>query len=503
MKLLFLNPARSGQGTVPLNIPLLIAAIKKHNHTVVLFNFSDYDIFDVTTRQYESMFFKEAPINDKKTISDREQFYKQRNEEFVGYELKKTDYILDFENVILKFQPDIIAVTSLSVDYEFACKFLKPFKEKYHIPIIFGGIHTILLPEDVTSNGISDYICTGEGENCIPMLLDYLENNKDCSEINGIWYKKGDIIIRNPPINLTNLDTIAPPDFSDFDPIHFYRPFDGKRYKMLNYEFSRGCPFNCSYCVNGVLKEKYRNLGTYHRFKPIEKSIRELKDLIEKYKFDFIRFWDEDFTSINIKTLNEFAKKYIAEINLPFLIYARVTTVTEEKILVLEEMGCKTFAMGIESGNENIRLKILNRKMSNQEIIEKFKMVKAHGIRVSSYNMIGLPFDTRETIFDTIELNRQADPDSFSVTMLEPYRGTPIRKMCEDQGLDPNQEITWNKPQFIPKGMTYDELKGLHRTFPLYVRFPKDRWEEIRRAERDDSTYHALLMEFNNHIKTN
>ena len=134
--------------------------------------------------------------------------------------------------------------------------------------------------------------------------------------------------------------------------------------------------------------------------------------------------------------------------------------------------------------------------MTNTQIIEKFQMVKAHGIRVSAYNMIGLPFETRGTIFDTINLNREANPDAFSCTILEPYRGTPIRKICEAQGLDPALETTWNAPQFIPPGMTARELQGLHRTFPLYIRFPQERWSEIQVAEMDDGVYERLLAEF-------
>jgi len=139
----------------------------------------------------------------------------------------------------------------------------------------------------------------------------------------------------------------------------------------------------------------------------------------------------------------------------------------------------------------------MNRKMSNNTIIEKFKLVKSYGIRVSAYNIIGLPHETRQHIFDTIELNRNAGPDAFSVTMLEPYKGTPIRIMCEEEGLDVNHETVYNKPQFVPRGMTSSELNGLFRTFPFYVRFPESKYEEIKQAEYDDTIYARVLKEFN------
>jgi anaerobic magnesium-protoporphyrin IX monomethyl ester cyclase len=352
------------------------------------------------------------------------------------------------------------------------------------------------MTEETIGKEICDYVCIGEGENSFPNLLRAIENNGNLQEIKGIWFKKGNEVIRNIPIELTDISFLPAYDFELFDPIHFYRPFDGKRYKMLNYEYSRGCPYNCTYCVNGVLKLKYKGLGRYRRIKQPIKAIYELEYLVKKHKFDFVRFWDEDFTSIPLVTLERFAELYLKKINLPFLVYARVTSINERKVKLLKDMGCQGFAMGIESGNEFIRFKVMNRKMTNDEIINKFNLVKSYGIRTSAYNIIGFPFETRETIFHTIELNRAVNPDSFSVTMLEPYKGTPIRTLCEEHGLDPSHETVFCKPQFIPSGMTEKELAGLFRTFPFYVRFPKKDYSIIRRAEYDDNIYQQLLEEY-------
>jgi len=498
MKVLFFNPSRAGQGNIPLNIPLLIGAAKARHHEVWLFDLSDYQVFD--DKLFESAFFKEAAFGEERILQARKLFHgKDYGIHVRGYDLKSSDYRNDFESVLNRFAPDMIAVSCLSVDFPFAADFLRSFRNRYRIPVVFGGIHAILMPDEVIHSDVCDILCTGEGENTFPELLDCLDRGDPLEKVRGVWFKKNGCVHKTPPMPLTDFADLPEPDFDLFDPIHFYRPFDGKRYVMLNYELSRGCPFNCTYCVNGVLKEKYRGLGRYHRIKDPRRSIRELETLTGRYGFNFIRFWDEDFTSIPEEFLKEYGDLYLEKIGLPFLIYARVDTVTEEKVRILKRMGCRTFAMGIESGNEFIRRKIMNRNISNETIVERFRLVKSHGIRVSSYNIIGLPFETRESIEDTIELNRRVNPDSFSVTLLEPYKGTPIRKICEDEGLDPGLEPSWNKVQFIPRGMTKTELMGLYRTFPLYIKFPRSRFHEIRRAETDERSFHALRAELKEH----
>ena len=499
MKVLFFYPSRAGKGSIPLNIPILIGEIKQRGHSATLFDLSDYDCFDVEREEYESNFYKTANYDYEKIKREREEFYNHSpgcgDYIISGDELRKTDYHHDFEILLEKYKPDIIAVSCLSVDFKFSQEFLFSFKVKYNIPVIYGGIHTILLPEEVINTDLCDYICIGEGENAFPNLLDALEGKRNIRTVAGIWFKDGNRVIRNPQEKMSDLNKLSIPNYHYFDPIHFYRPFDGKRYKMINYELSRGCPFNCSYCVNSTLKDVYKGLGKFHRTKNIENSIRELKYLINEYGFDFVRFWDDDFTSISTNYLEKYAEAYRKKINLPFLIAARVDTVTERKVEILSNMGCKHMSMGIESGNQHIRKTVMKRNTTDETIIKRYQLVKKYGIRVAAYNIIGLPGETRKEIFDTIEMNREVNPDSFSVTMLEPYRGTHIRSLCEEEGLDPNHETVYNRAQFVPKGIKKSELLGLFRAFPLYVRLPRNRFDEIRSAETNDDVYRRLISE--------
>ncbi|CAO0822088.1 hypothetical protein DFAR_2810007 [Desulfarculales bacterium] len=190
---------------------------------------------------------------------------------------------------------------------------------------------------------------------------------------------------------MINLAGLPAPDLSLYNSIHFFQPCDGQRYKMLNYELIRSCPSNCSYCVSGVLKAKYRDLSSYHRVKPVAQGIAELRQLIGRYGFDFIRFWDEDFTALRIDYLAQYAAVYVKKIGLPILNYTRAESIGKEEVEILKDIGYRIVALGTESGNPRIRREAMNRHMSNNTLIKVFQSVAKHGIRTSAYNIIWLP----------------------------------------------------------------------------------------------------------------
>ena len=113
-------------------------------------------------------------------------------------------------------------------------------------------------------------------------------------------------------------------------------------------------------------------------------------------------------------------------------------------------------------------------------------------------NIIGFPDETRELAFDTIELNRKIDADNANIYGFVPFHGTPLRKMCEDLGLIKPETITkcitgvsiLNMPQYPPH-----EIEEVKRCFSMYIKFPRDRWKEIERAEKNDREGNKIFKE--------
>ena len=162
-------------------------------------------------------------------------------------------------------------------------------------------------------------------------------------------------------------------------------------------------------------------------------------------------------------------------------------------------MGLHRISFGIEHGNEKFRAEILDRKWKNKDIIERLKIPHKYGVRFSVNNITGFPTETKKLAFDTIELNRHIKADNQNIYAFVPFHGTPLRRMCEDLGLIKPETITkcltdksvLNMPQYPPH-----EIEEIKKCFALYIKFPKSRWPEIKKAEDDPEIHRKLSAEF-------
>ena len=145
---------------------------------------------------------------------------------------------------------------------------------------------------------------------------------------------------------------------------------------------------------------------------------------------------------------------------------------------------------------------MLSRNVTNERTIENLKIVTDLGVPISVNNIIGFPTETRELAFDTIELNRHFKSDGINAYSFTPFHGTPLRTLAEELGYVKKgalaRSITAPTMLSMPQ-FTKEEIEGVRRCFVLYVKMPKSRWDEIRRAEaltpEGDRIYRALKDE--------
>ncbi|MCK4648944.1 cobalamin-dependent protein, partial [bacterium] len=203
-----------------------------------------------------------------------------------------------------------------------ATQLTKEIKKRFKTPVIWGGIHPTISPEDGID--IADIICVGEGEEPLLDLMKTLERGKNLEEIPNLWIKVDGKIQKNPlrPL-IEDLDRLPFPDYGGSDK-YFIEDNRLKRCDPLlkdsEYRIypSRGCPFNCKYCNNSILRKVYQGKGRYYRFRSPENVIAELAYARDYFKnLRRIKF-DGDTFFFPEKWISRFSSLYKERIGIPF-----------------------------------------------------------------------------------------------------------------------------------------------------------------------------------------
>ena len=453
---------------MPIGLSSLSGALKRRGFSVAIFDTTFYPWTDSTGGER------------KGTLQVPDFSYDE-----VGIRYKTTDVFEDFRKVVKEFRPGLIALSTVEPTHEFGMKLLTAVRE-FNIPTLVGGVHTTFSADDVIHEEDVDMVCIGEGEKPLVELAECLARKIDCSSIQNLWVKKGSTIIQNEIGPLISLEDLPELDFSSYDPKRIFKPMAGKMYRMVPVEFSRGCMYDCTYCSAPAFAKKFRDQGKWLRFKSIEQIMNEIRSYLDKYDVEYFYFVSETFLAMPKHRLAEFCKQY-SKIGIPFWFNTRAETITQRKIRMLEDIGCHRMGMGVECGNEEYRIKMLHRRVSNERIVEACNLVGNSSIQLSVNNIVGLPDETRSMIFETIYLNRLIEADTYGCFIFQPYRGTFLHNYCVEKGyIDPKQLA--NDPDVSPSitqpSISADEVRGITRTFPLYVKFPKSDFDLIRKAEQ-------------------
>lgn len=476
MKILFVWPNKDSFGFKPIGLSLLSAIAKDLGWESRLFDTTEIDFgFTDNTQAGESAsFFKSVDLS--------------------GYSLHKKKLNLEssFTKVLKEFNPDCLALSVLSDEFIIAARISKLARKlNSKIPIIWGGKYPTLNPRKVLQEFCADFACVAEGIDAFSDFLKALSESGNLYNIPNIYAKKNSSIIRNKIRPLRkNLDDLPYLDWEIYDKRQFYKPFDGNIYIGGDHMLNWGCPYHCSYCINHFYHEAYNNKYSMRRYS-IKRIIRELKYLKKKYSLKFFKFHDEDFLMRPIENLRELSTAYRKEINLPFVIETNPKSVIKEKVKLLKEMNCVSVSVAIETGDINFRKNILKRIDSENDIVRAFSLFKDAGIRTSSFNLLGIPFETRRTFKKTINLNRKAQVQYPSINFFYPFEGTELRDIAIEKGFfDPQDKNTLvyrrDKPALFFDNLTQDELVQMKETFVFYVKLPKFYDPFIRRSEYSD-----------------
>lgn len=502
-KILFLNPNVDSYGRTPIGVTNFCGLLKANGHEVKLFD---------TTFFYTEYLFS-GKYTGTMNPSIEHGFYQKTNLEDYGVRKETVDIVNRLNEVIEEFQPDIITFSLFSCmltgedEYRMYARGLhlidKCIRTGYNV--VVGGIIPTLEPEKTIINPLVDIVCRGEGEFAFLDLANAINENdsEKIKKIENLWVKEGSNIFRNPlrPL-IYDLDVLPTPDFDIFEDRIFYRPYHGEVLRGIDFEFSRGCYHTCSYCVSSAFKDLYgASSKQYRREKSVDKLVNDLAIITKKHKIQVIKFLDELFLGMSEDKLKIMSEEYQKKVGLPFMIETTIGSLTEKKLKYLKEMGCMNISLGVECGNDKFRKEVLKKDISSNKIIEKIKLINNYDIDYSLFTIIGFPFETRDLIFDTIDLYKRSGAKCVSCAYFQPFVGAELTKICVDKGFmkgdegDVKYATTENSSLTLPT-ISNHELKGLMKTFMLYVYYPKFFYPIIKLTENDgffsNKLYHFL-----------
>jgi radical SAM superfamily enzyme YgiQ (UPF0313 family) len=388
-------------------------------------------------------------------------------------------------------QADLVGISFMTFFFDRAVQLTRTLQQKLNIPIVWGGIHPTVRPEEALD--YADMVCVGEGESAMRELAERLDKGTNYFDTQNIWLKRNGEIIRNPlrPL-IQNLENIPFPDYDLED--HYVGeedrvfPLDQGRLKRYlsdgfisrlgtHYHYktmvSRGCPHRCTFCCVSALKTLYSG-EKFIRRRSIDHTIAELEAIREKLPFiNAICFFDDSFFIAPLREIKEFAEVYKTKIGLPFAAQGSPTTITEEKMKYLVEAGLKYIEMGIQTGSEKTR-KMYNRIESQEQVQKAVRLINKYKDKLlpPDYHFIlDNPWETKEDILATlqtiIDLPR---PYTISPASLIFLPGTEIYRRAEQDRLIKNEKAEVYRKSFPAIPDTY--LKFLIYLGSFY-RFPK------------------------------
>jgi radical SAM superfamily enzyme YgiQ (UPF0313 family) len=417
----------------------------------------------------------------------------------------QTDLLLvshtrDLIAAIAAFDPGLIAFSALTGVHHSVERLAFFIKAHLDVPIVVGGPHPTYSPTMIQAPGV-DIICRGEGELAMLDLAEALEHDRDITGIPNLHVKtRGGIVHRNEIRPAVPLDELPMPDRELYYKYRFIRDMPMKRFIS-----SMGCPYPCTFCHEPVIRDMYRR-GTkseYLRRKSVARTVAEIKYIADRYPLNHVHFSDDLFFIRNsYKWLEEFAEVYPREVGIPFNCNIRYDSVNQHAADLLEKAGCYGAAVGLESGNQEIREVVIRKRSKNEHIVEGARLLREKRIKVLTTNMIGLPGETLDNALETVQLNMVLKSDYVRANTFLLFPGLPLVEYSREKGyIDPDfdidkqvaesQEITLKTPYA-------KEFRNIASLFWLMVKCPPSWMPMLRRVvSLPDNLLFRVIGSFN------
>ena len=336
--------------------------------------------------------------------------------ESCGFEAIIRDYSQggNFEADLKEFQPNYLVANIATPTFKSDMMAVQHAKEI--VPsictIVKGAPFLTYNTNTIYENPLIDYVIMGEAELTLKDILDGVPDN----EILGICYRENFQPVKNDkrPF-IDNLDILPFPARHLVDNSIYRRPDNGKVQAVV--KVARGCPFHCFFCLATPVS------GTKVRTRSPENIVAELKECVEKYNIKNFLFWSDIFNFNREWTLELCQKIIESGLKITWSSNTRADTMDDEMAKMMYKSGCRLVSIGVESGSQKM-LDNIGKKITLDDIRNTVKILKKNKIKIYNYFVIGLPWETEETVEETIKFAIELDSNFISFYTATPLPGT-------------------------------------------------------------------------------
>ncbi len=305
-----------------------------------------------------------------------------------------------------------------------ALKISRAVKEKFpSVPVVWGGWHPSLFPEQTLKENCVDIVVKGQGENTFIELLEHFIAGKPVDLVQGISFKFNERVINNAPRHMQDINNFAPFNYDLID-VKAYMQLSGR--KQLDYISSQGCRFRCAFCADPFMY----NRGWYG-YSP-QRMAGEIESLWKQYKFEHVHLQDETFFT-NSKRVEAFAEELIKR-KLPITWFGTMRAdqgvrLDDEVWKLCKQSGLEKVMIGMEAGTQAM-LDWMQKDIKLEHIYEAANKCIAYDLAINFSIIVGFPGETEESIRETLRmvkaLRKMSSKFRMSIFYYKPYPGNKI-----------------------------------------------------------------------------
>lgn len=360
----------------------------------------------------------------------------------------------DFKRDLEDFKPDYIVVNAATPTLNDDLKVLKIAKEVLNsvVTIAKGAHFSFLAKEVLKAQDFIDIAMCGE---CELTFGDILEG-KNLSTIEGICYRKDSEVIETVRRAFNdNLDALPYPARDLIDNSLYIRPDNSKKQAVI--KVSRGCPYHCFFCLATPLN------GRIVRHRSPQNIVGEIRECVEKYGIKNFVFWSDIF-NLDKEWTRDLCRAIIdSGLKIAFSTNTRADSADAQTIKLMKKAGCSLVSIGVESGSQYM-LDKMGKNITISQVEKTVHAFKKAGMQIYAYYVIGLPWETHETINETLEFAKKLNTEYVSFYTATALVGSTFYEYVQNSSLG---ELNYDHPYYYPSvrthSLTCEEVFRLHK----------------------------------------